>query len=310
MRKVFQSSNKGKMALLIGACAVAAFVLFRILGTASQGAVALAPTATPYPERTLPINLTQTIGGFTVELTAIEDTADGIEVKQSYQTDIPLKSYLPVGSPEIRYSNGATESEFDASLPAPGEDVDISLGSFIVADTSLTGVVDIPLSSRSESGDLSPQPELLVGNKRYAITSLLSAETQTTISVKPLNQTAQYGIVGVGANAPVDAILSDSAGKSYHFFFGSMEFDPFNQALEMQTLVFAGIDLANLPSSEVLTLTIRGGGNIVGPFIFENVQVVSETAPAETPQVPGGPGVGEATTTPVSVNDPTATPEP
>ena len=297
------------MALLIGACAVAAFILFRILGTASQGAVALAPTPTPYPERTLPINLTQTIGGFTVELTAIEDTADGIEIKQSYQTNIPLKSYLPVGSPEIRYSNGATESEFDASLPAPGEDVDMSLGSFIVADTSLTGSVDIPLSSRSESGDLSPQPELLVGNKRYAITSLLSAETQTTISVKPLNQTAQYGIVGVGANAPVDAILSDSAGKSYHFFFGSMEFHPFNQALEMQTLVFAGIDLANLPSSEVLTLTIRGGGNIVGPFVFENAQVVSETAPAETPQVPGGPG-GEATTTPVSVNDPTATPGP
>ncbi len=270
---------------------------------------AVAPTATPYPERTLPINLTQTIGGFTVELTAIKDTADGIEVKKSYQTNIPLENYLSVGSPEIRYSNGVTDSADGASLPAPGEDVDISLGSFIVADTSLTGSVDIPLSSVSESGDLSPQPELLVGSKRYAITSLLSAETQTTISVKPLNQAAQYGIVGVGANAPVDAILSDSAGKSYHFFFGSMEFHPFNQALEKQTLVFAGIDLANLPSSEVLTLTIRGGGNIVGPFVFENVHVVSETAPVETHQVPGGPGAGEATTTPVSVIDPT-TPAP
>ena len=270
---------------------------------------AIAPTPTPYPERTLPINLTQTIGGFTVELTAIKDTADGIEIKKSYQTNIPLENYLSVGSPEIRYSNGVTESEFDAYLPAPGEEVDISLGSFIVADTGLSGVVDIPLSSRAENGDLSPQPELLVGSKRYAITSLLSAETQTTISVKPLNQAAQYGIVGVGANAPVDAILSDGAGKSYNFFFGSMEFHPFNQALEKQTLVFAGIDLANLPSSEVLTLTIRGAGNVVGPFVFENVHVVSETAPVETPQVPGGPGAGEATTTPVSAIDPTATPE-
>ena len=174
MRKVFQSSNKGKIVLLISACAVAAFILFRILGNASQVEVAIVPTptATPYPERTLPINLTQTIGGFTVELTAIEDTADGIEVKKSYQTNIPLGNYLSVGSPEIRYSNGVTESEFDAYLPAPGEEVDISLGSFIVADTSLTGAVDIPLSSRVENGDLSPQPEMLVGSKRYAVTSL------------------------------------------------------------------------------------------------------------------------------------------
>ena len=63
-------------------------------------------------------------------------------------------------------------------------------------------------------------------------------------------------------------------------------------------------------SAFVWALSCCGAGNIVGPFVFENVQVVSETAPAETPQVPGGPGVGEATTTPVSVNDPTATPEP
>lgn len=316
MRKVFQSSNKGKMALLIGACAVAAFILFRILGTATQGAVALAPTATPYPERTLPINLTQTIGGFTVELTAIEDTADGIEVKQSYQTDIPLKSYLPVGSPEIRYSNGATESEFDASLPAPGEEVDISLGSFIVADTSLTGVVDIPLSSRTESGDLSPQPELLVGSKRYAVTSL-RFETfsgfegmRVIVDTKPLNRAAEYGMLGIVASSPAHATLTDGDGSVYDVAFGSAEFAPFNQALTGQSLMFEGTERKRFSSGDILTLSIRGAGNIVGPFVFENAQVVSETAPAETPQVPGGPGVGEATTTPVSVNDPTATPGP
>lgn len=276
--------------------------------------VAIAPTPTPYPERTLPINLTQTIGGFTVELTAIEDTADGIEVKQSYQTNIPLENYLPVGSPKIRYSNGVTESEFDASLPAPGEDVDISLGSFIVADTSLTGSVDIPLSSRAENGDLSPQPELLVGSKRYAVTSL-RFETfpgfegmRVIVDTKPLNRAAKYGMLGVVAFSSAHATLTDGDGGVYDILFGSTEFAPFNQVVNGQSLMFESAERKRFSSGDILTLNIRGVGNIVGPFVFENVHVVSETAPVETPQVPGGPGDGEATTTPVSVIDPTATP--
>ena len=317
MRKVFQSSNKGKIVLLISACAVAAFILFRILGNASQGAVATVPTPTPtpYPERTLPINLTQTIGGFTVELTAIKDTADGIEVKRSYQTNIPLENYLSVGSPEIRYSNGVTESEFDAYLPAPGEAVDISLGSFIVADTSLTGAVDIPLSSRAENGDLSPQPELLVGSKRYAVTSL-RFETfpgfegmRVIVDTKPLNRAAKYGMLGIVAFSSAHATLTDGDGGVYDVLFGSTEFAPFNQVVNGQSLTFESMERKRFSSGDILTLSIRGAGNIVGPFVFENVHVVSETAPVETPQVPGGPGAGEATTTPVSVNDPT-TPAP
>ena len=275
----------------------------------------IAPTPTPYPERTLPINLTQTIGGFTVELTAIEDTADGIEIKKSYQTNIPLENYLSVGSPEIRYSNGVTESEFDASIPAPGEAVDISLGSFIVADTGLTGSVDIPLSSRAENGDLSPQPELLVGSKRYAVTSL-RFETfpwfegmRVIVDTKPLNRAAEYGMLGIVAFSSAHATLTDGDGGVYDVLFGSTEFAPFNQVVNGQSLTFESTERKRFSSGDILTLSIRGAGNIVGPFVFENVQVVSETAPVETPQVPGGPGAGEATTTPVSAIDPTATPE-
>ena len=311
MRKVFQSSNKGKIVLLISACAVAAFILFRVLGNASQGAVATVPTPTPtptpYPERTLPINLTQTIGGFTIELTAIEDTADGIEVKQSYQTNISEMNYLPVGSPEIRYSDGVTDSADGASLPAPGEDVDISLGSFIVADTGLSGVVDIPLSSRAENGDLSPQPELLVGSKRYAVTSL-RFETfpwfegmRVIVDTKPLNRAAEYGMLGVVAFSSAHATLTDGDGGVYDILFGSTEFAPFNQVVNGQSLMFKSAERKCFSSGDILTLNIRGAGNIVGPFVFENVHVVSESALVETPQVPGGPGAGEATTTPVSV---------
>ena len=177
-------------------------------------------------------------------MTAIEDTADGIEVKQSYQTDIPLKNYLPVGSPEIRYSDGVTESEFDASLPAPGEEVDISLGSFIVADASLTGAVDIPLSSRTESGDLSPQPELLVGSKRYAVTSLGFETVQgfegmrVIVDMKPLNSAAEYGMLGIVDFSSAHATLTDGDGSVYDIAFGSTEFAPFNQALTEQSLMF------------------------------------------------------------------------
>ena len=247
-------------------------------------------------------------------MTAIEDTADGIEVKQSYQTNIPLKNYLPVGSPEIRYSNGVTESEFDASIPAPGEAVDISLGSFIVADTSLTGAVDIPLSSRAENGDLSPQPELLMGSKRYAVTSLGFETIQgfegmrVIVDTKPLNRAAEYGMLGIVAFSSAHATLTDGDGGVYDVLFGRTKFAPFNQALTGQSLMFESAERKRFSSGEILTLSIRGAGNIVGPFVFENVHVVSETAPVETPQVPGGPGAGEATTTPVSAIDPTATP--
>lgn len=246
-------------------------------------------------------------------MTAIKDTADGIEVKQSYQTNIPVKNYLQVGSPEIRYSNGATESEFDASLPAPGEEVDISLGSFIVADASLTAAVDIPLSSVSESGGLSPQPELLVGSKRYAITSL-RFETfpghegmRVIIDTKPLNRAAEYGMLGIVASSSTHATLTDGDGSVYDVFAMRTKFAPFDQTLKEQSLIFDVTERKCFSSGDILTLNIRGTGNIVGPFVFENVQVVPESAPAETPQVPGGPGIGASTTTPAPVNDPTAT---
>ena len=177
-------------------------------------------------------------------MTAIEDTADGIEIKKSYQTNIPLENYLSVGSPEIRYSNGVTESEFDASIPAPGEAVDISLGSFIVADTGLTGSVDIPLSSRAENGDLSPQPELLVGSKRYAVTSL-RFETfpwfegmRVIVDTKPLNRAAEYGMLGIVAFSSAHATLTDIDGSVYDVFAMSTEFAPFNQVVNGQSLTF------------------------------------------------------------------------
>ena len=57
-------------------------------------------------------------------------------------------------------------------------------------------------------------------------------------------------------------------------------------------LRFTGIIPESVSS---LTLKLRGGLELVGPFVFNDVRVVSEYANGETPQAPGDPTEGTAT---------------
>ena len=122
------------------------------------------------------------------------------------------------------------------------------------------------------------------------------------VDTKPLNRAAEYGMLGIVDSSPEHATLTDGDGSVYDVAFMSTEFDPFNQALTGQSLMFERYRAQELLVRGHIDAEYPRPGNIVGPFVFESAQVVSETAPAEMPQVPGGPGGGESTTTPVSVN--------
>ena len=305
MNRVYDAlkHNTGKIIFFVAIGVAATFAISRLLSPSPSEVSALQATPTPYPEQSWQINQSLTIGDFTMELIAVTDTADGLRVSQSYRTSVSELNYLPIYESQIRYSDGSISDAHGARLPSPGEDVNMSLGAFIVADTSLTGSVEIPLASVSEDGTLSPQPELSIGNRKYAIISLVLQQEQLNITVQPRNEAAERSTLGVAADAPVEAILTDDTGNSYTNLWGSMEFEPFSQTLVSQEIVFDGGQEGRLSSVTKFTLTIRGGGNIVGPFVFENVGLVSEDIPPVTPVPPGGVGPGDPVPTPPNVNN-------
>lgn len=106
-----------------------------------------------------------------MRLRRITDTADGLKVEYSYESDLSQLDYLPNDDVAIRYPDGSIHDTYMARLPEEGEDIDVSLGGFLVFDAVLdSGSVDMPMASVSDDGALNPQPELLVGDRRYGVT--------------------------------------------------------------------------------------------------------------------------------------------
>lgn len=304
MNRIYNALQRHKgIAIALIVLGVAAVLLAnRAISSDSSEVVTLEPTPTPYPEQTWQINQSLTIGDFTVNFVQAKDTANGLRLSRTYETNIPETDYLPIGSYAIRYPNGSIALADDGLLPGAENDLDVSLGSFLVPDYGLTGSVDIPLASLSESGGVSPEPELSIGEKIYRITHVSFAGDQIAISVQPISESAKRSLLGVAADAPVDATLTDDAGKSYGFLFGSMNFEHFDQAVDTQELAFYGIERESLSSATKLTLTVRGGGEIVGPFVFDNIALVSEDAPPPADELPiDEPDPGDGT--PVNVSN-------
>ena len=237
----------------------------------------------PYPERTWTIDRSLTIGDFTMRLRQITDTADGLNVEYSYETDLSELDYLPNDNATIRYPDGSVHDTYMARLPEEGEVIDVSLGGFIVFDADLNGgSVDIPLASVSDDGALNPQPELSVGDGRYGVTKLIYFEEneQLTITIQPLNEAAKYRVLafGSGLGESADVTLTDDFGITSESVSGSSAFDRFEQTLDFQTFDFLAVSAERFASVTKFTLTVRGGGNIVGPFVFEDVSLPPEDA--------------------------------
>ena len=95
--------------------------------------------------------------------------------------------------------------------------------------------------------------------------------------VVPLNDAARkVQLMGVGTT------LSDDTGGMYLLKGGATRYDEENPRGHVrEQFIFSGI----IPdSTKALTLTTRGGDEIVGPFVFEDVHVSYDTIkPTATP---------------------------
>ena len=117
------------------------------------------------------------------------------------------------------------------------------------------------------------------------------------MEVVPVNAAARK----IGLLAP-GVTLEDDRGGAYRLDGGSSTLDDENPRGHVsEQFIFSGI----IPdSTKSLTMTVRGGDEIVGPFVFEDVFVSYETIkPPPTPTPTPIP-------TPVPTATPTPTPEP
>ena len=282
----------------------------------------------PYPERTLVLGQTKTIGDFTVELIEARDTEEGLKIVHTYRTDLPEITYLPVGSPKIQFADGSIsragpsgrvnettdidtfEREPSSRIPGADDNVDLGLGSFIVAKPDITSTVNIPLgteyadivSGGSESNQLSLEIDFSVAEAQFRVTTLTSHDFGLNLLITPVNESAKKIILGTGTGAPADVTLTDDKNSVFSYQGGAISWEdiPSSQLAQWQSFDFAGVPVGSATS---MTLNIRGGGEVIGPFVFDNIALVSEDIPPVTPVPPGGVGPGDPIPTPPNVND-------
>ena len=281
------------------------------------------------------INRTLTIGNVTVELEQTKHSAETLEIEYSYRTSLPDEIIHPMlngysvtradGS-VIDFSSSAPivendeigifKFDLDTAIPEAGENIDISLGSYIVpAPSDVIGTTRIDFSpdfsttydtARNAPGAATPpeiplKTELKIGERRYQVTKMTVLPVSFQLEIIPVNETARkVELFGVDLSAEVT--LSDNNGGVYYLEGGSTDFDDLSPRGHIsQRLLFEGI----VPSSVTsLILNVRGGGEIVGPFVFGSVGLVSEDiTPSGTPESPGGVSPNDPIPTPPRVDD-------
>ena len=285
------------------------------------------PTLSPMTY-TQQIDRTLTIGDVTVELEEIKRSPDTLAAKYSYQVSDPnLEVDQMINGFDLIRADGSIEDlqrasrtddgseivNFDLStrIPELGENVGISLGSYIVAAPEISGSVMIPLSSEyatalsKESETNGPvriplRAEMSIGDKRYNVAEMLVFPQKFRLWVYPSNEAARSTELGVIAPAAI-ATLTDNTGASYRYVGGDTAFDDLSpRGHKWRQFIFLG---RVLPSVASLTFNVKGGADIVGPFVFDNIALVSEDIPPVTPVPPGGVGPGDPIPTPPNVNN-------
>ena len=200
------------------------------------------------------------------------------------------------------------ERESNSRVPGSDDNVDLGLGSFIVAKPDITSTVNIPLgieyanivSGDSESNELSLQVDFSVGEAQFRITTLTLHTLGLSLLLVPLNESAKKIVLGTGTGVPAHAMLTDDRNSVFSYQGGAISWDdtPHSQLAQWQSFDFSGVPVANATS---MTLRISGGAKVVGPFVFDNIALVSEDITPGTPVAPGDPDPGDGT--PVNVND-------
>ena len=288
------SNEKIKIGLGL-AIAVAAMLLMACAAGPPQGEQPQAkPTHEPGYSTRQTFNQSLTIDGVTVVMDSITHSANHFAVEYSYSSGAPgvdptqmIKGIsLTRADGNLYYSDspivGSEVFPLYSRIPGgEGELVDISLGSYLVP-ANVSGSVTIDLGTAYKTAMDNPPndgPTIVpldtrfsIGERQYRVAKMIVFPTNFRLWVEPANDAAKRtDLIG-------KATLVDNTGNPYKYTGGETTFDNSSpRGHEWRQFIFTGI----IPESKTsLTLDIQGGENIVGPFVFEDVRVVSDEAPA------------------------------
>ncbi len=287
--------------LVLGLALVAATaILVMACAAGEQGGQ---PTATPEREpgysTTQIFNRSLTIDNVTVVLDAVTHSASRISPKFSYSSTTPgvnpkqlLTGFSVTRADGTIIFPGTEGYLLNSRIPGgEGELVDISLGSYLVP-ANVSGSVTIDLGTAYKTAMDNPpndgptiaplDAEFSIGDRKYRVAKMIVFPIEFRLWLEPVNEAARQTDLG-------KATLVDNTGNPYKYIGGRTTYDNLSpKGHQMRQFIFIGI----IPEYKTsLTLTIQGGENIVGPFVFEDVSVVSDEAPAGA--TPGTSGASE-----------------
>ena len=176
----------------------------------------------------------------------------------------------------------------NSSIPGSGENLTASLGVYEIPALDDTGDITLNVvgeKRRNERGinEIPVQAEFSVGDRRYRIPVIEVFPTKLQIFIEPANEAARRTHYG----ADDEISLTDATGFSYPQS-GGIEtlFDNLSPVgFKKVRMRFTGIIPESVSS---LTLRIRGGSEMIGPFVFEDVRVVPADAAVGAPPGAGG----------------------
>ena len=275
--------------LAVAALALGALLLQACAGGGAQATAT--PTREPGYSTRQAFNQSLTIDGITVVMKSITHSAREFSVEYSYSYIAPEiePSQMINGISLTRADNTLALSKFatdntrvfplDSKIPGgEGELVDVSLGTYIIpADVSGSVNIDLGTAYKDRGGKFVRRPitapldaEFSVGDRKYRVAKIIVFPTDFRIWIEPVNESARRTAL------TSEATLVDNTGNTYMNVGGSTSFDNLSpRGHQWSQTLFSGI----LPKSTTsLTLDIQGGETVVGPFVFEDVRVVSDEA--------------------------------
>ena len=242
---------------------------------------------------------TATIDDLTVSLRKATDNDSGIQLRYDYDHDDRDVIAYHIGVPVVKYADGSETEAVSGEIlsdgdtlinfkPGPGiatvddETVVVDMGSWAIESSQLAGAATIPLGSnlgnaipeKGKVSTLSIQSDLVSGSSTYRISELIldrqSYSENFRLKIVPSNDDERETELASGNSATVS--LSDNNGNPYIWVSTRTSWNHVNgqKKVEWQQLIFDGLPKSNASS---LTLSVRGGNKVVGPFIFEDVRL-------------------------------------
>ena len=265
-------------------------------------------------EASIPPTITK--DGLTVRLTSARSVTDGLELMYSHDQVAGAPGIYHISVPNIRHdngvildvtsnaiTNGGALAKVDAgptSLPFDGS-IDVDLGSWLVSDPTISATSNVSLNqdiadAMPDSGaskTLTASGSLSANGRSYNITELVmdrrSEYEVFHLKIVPANEFAQK--TELASTKVASVTLTDNFGRSYLWIGTRTRWQEANggdKSVAWQQLSFDGLPASTASS---FSLSVTGGGNVAGPFIFENAVVVSEgIEPDLTPEGPGSGG--------------------